>query len=82
MNKKSIGAFCVAISCLVAGALCHGLRVSENPMKFKIGVIAGILMIVAASSFAIAGIIVAAKAKNSRSCGEHLLSSPLERTVI
>lgn len=48
MNKKSIGAFCVAISCLVAGAVCHGLRVSENPMKFKIGVITGILMIVAA----------------------------------
>lgn len=66
MNKKSIGAFCVVISCLVAGALCHGLRVSENPMKFKIGVIAGILMIVAAISFAIAGIIVAVKEKKSR----------------
>ena len=66
MNKKSIGAFCVAISCLVAGALCHGLRVSENPMKFKIGVIAGILMIVAAISFAIAGIIVAVRDKKSR----------------
>lgn len=65
MNKKSIGAFCVAISCLVAGALCHGLRVSENPMKFKIGVIAGILMIVAAISFAIAGIIVAVKEKKN-----------------
>ena len=66
MNKKSIGAFCVAISCLVVGAGCHGLRVSENPMKFKIGVIAGILMIVAAISFAIAGIIVAVKEKKSR----------------
>lgn len=63
MNKKSIGSFCVAISCLIAGACCHGLRISEDPVKFKIGVIAGILMIVAAISFAIAGIIVAVKDK-------------------
>ena len=66
MNKKSIGSFCVAISCLVAGAACHGLRTSGDPVKFKIGVIAGILMIVAAISFAIAGIIVAVKDKKSR----------------
>ena len=63
MNKKSIGSFCIAISCLVAGASCHGLRVSGDHVKFKIGVIAGILMIVAAISFAIAGIIVAVKEK-------------------
>lgn len=66
MNKKSIGSFCIAISCLVAGASCHGLRVSGDPVKFKIGVIAGILMIVAAISFAIAGIIVAVKEKNQK----------------
>lgn len=66
MNKKSIGSFCVAISCLVAGAACHGLRTSGDSVKFKIGVIAGILMIVAAISFAIAGIIVAVKDKKSR----------------
>lgn len=66
MNKKSIGSFCVAISCLVAGAACHGLRVSGDPVKFRIGVIAGILMIIAAISFAIAGIIVAVKEKKSK----------------
>lgn len=66
MNKKSIGSFCVAISCLVAGAACHGLRISEDPVKFKVGVIAGILMIIAAISFAIAGIIVAVKEKKSK----------------
>ena len=48
MNKKSMGLFCVSISCLVAGAACHGLRISEDPVKFKIGVIAGILMIISA----------------------------------
>ena len=64
MNKKSIGFFCVAISCLIAGTACHGLRFSDNPVKFKIGVAAGILMIVAAISFAIAGIIVAVKDKS------------------
>ena len=51
MNKKSIGFFCVAISCLIAGTACHGLRISDNPVKFKIGVAAGILMIVADISF-------------------------------
>ena len=56
----------MAISCLVAGAACHGLRTSGDPVKFKIGVIAGILMIVAAISFAIAGIIAAVKDKKSR----------------
>ena len=66
MNKKSIGSFCVAISCLIAGGACHGLRVSGDPVKFKIGVIAGILMIVAAISFGIAGIILAVKDKKSR----------------
>ena len=66
MNKKSIGSFCVAISCLVAGAACHGLRISEDPVKFKIGVIAGILMIISAISFAIGGIIVAVKKKKSK----------------
>ena len=58
MNKKSIGFFCIAISCLIAGTACHGLRISDNPVKFKIGV--------AAISFAIAGIIVAVKDKSIR----------------
>ena len=63
-SSKAIGFFCVAISCLIAGTACHGLRISDNPVKFKIGVVAGILMIVAAISFAIAGIIVAVKDKS------------------
>ena len=33
----------VSISCLVAGAACHGLRISEDPVKFKVGVIAGLI---------------------------------------
>ena len=66
MKRQSIGIFCVSISCLVAGAACHGLRVSGDPVKFRIGVIAGILMIIAAISFAIAGIIIAVKEKNQK----------------
>ena len=66
MKRQSIGIFCVSISCLVAGAACHGLRVSGDPVKFRIGVIAGILMIISAISFAIAGIIVAVKDKNQK----------------
>ncbi len=64
MNKKSIGAFCIALICLAAGAACHGLRTSGNPLKFKIGVAAGVAMIIAAAVFAIAGVVLMIKKKN------------------
>lgn len=63
MNKKSIRLFCISISCLIVGAACHVLRISEDPVKFKIGVVIGVVMIVGAIGFGIAGLVIAIKGK-------------------
>lgn len=58
MKKKSIIAFITAFLCLVAGASCHVLRISGDPVKFRIGVIIGVIMIVAAVAFGVVGLVM------------------------
>lgn len=61
--KKSILFFLLALLSLVAGAACHGLRTSGDPVKFKIGVIVGVTMIVLAVVFGVSGLILAIKGR-------------------
>jgi len=55
-KKTYRGFFFAACICLIFGACCHGLRISGDPTKFKIGVIIGVIMIIAAVAFGIAGL--------------------------
>jgi len=66
MKKKAIISFFVAFMCLFIGACCHGLRTSGDPVKFKIGVTIGVIMIAAAVGFGIAGLVMLIKGKKEK----------------
>jgi len=66
MKKKAIISFFVAFMCLFIGACCHALRTSGDPVKFKIGVTIGVIMIAAAVGFGIAGLVMLIKSKKEK----------------
>ncbi len=64
MKAKNFIPFAVSLLCLAVGAACHGLRTSGDAVKFRLGVIIGVAMIIAALCFAVAGVVILVKNRN------------------